>query len=175
MALHDFNLLISTSRGNEGNACSETWFLLGEIGDREAVVEKTDVVGLIAAKTRLDPFNVVNALRDLLRERPEEFRYILRVIPIEIVVRTDLEEIKRAVDNLSPKILEKESFRVTVEKRHSNLSTHEIIRVAAENIDRRVSLENPDKIILIEVLGRLTGVSIIKPTDILSISKERTR
>lgn len=173
MVLRDFNLLISTSRGNEGNACSEAWFLLGETGDREALVEKTDIVGLIVVKTVLDPFKVIEHLRRMLNERPEEFRYVLRVIPIELVTRTNLDEIEKAVAKHSSKILEGETFRVTVEKRHSDLSTSEIIRAAAHSIERKVDLETPDKIVLIQVLGRLTGISIIRPTDMLSITKEK--
>ena len=173
MVMEDFNLLISTSRGNENNACSEIWFLLGELGDRESLVDKTEVSGLIVAKTNLDPFKAVEGLRNLLKERPWEFRYVLKVLPIEIVVRTRIEEIKRAAAKLHHKILENETFRVTVEKRHSNISTRDLIEAAVENLDRKVDLSNPDKIILIEVLGRLTGISVIKPNDILSVPKEK--
>ena len=173
MVLRDFNLLISTSRGNEGKACSEAWFLLGEIGDRESLVEKTTVVGLIVAKTVLDPFKVIEEFRRMLKERPEEFRYILRVIPMELLTRTNLDEIEKAVAKLSSKIFEGQTFRVTVEKRHSDLSTNEVIRTAASGVARNVDLKNPDKIVLIEVLGRLTGISIIRPNDILSIAKEK--
>jgi len=173
MVMEDFNLLISTSRGNENNACSEIWFLLGELGDRESLVDRTEVSGLIVAKTNLDPFKAVEGLRNLLKERPWEFRYILKVLPIEIVARTRIDEIKKAVAKLHHKILENETFRVTVEKRHSNISTRDLIEVAVENLDRKVDLSNPDKIILIEVLGRLTGISVIKPNDILSVTKEK--
>lgn len=173
MVMEDFNLLISTSRGNENNACSEIWFLLGELGDREALVDRTDVAGLVVAKTNLDPFKAIEGLRSLLKERPWEFRYVLRVVPVEVVVRTRIEEIGRAATSLHHKILENESFRVTVEKRHSDISTRDIIEAAVKNLNRRVDLENPDKIILIEVLGRLTGVSVIKPNDILSVTKEK--
>ena len=166
-------MLISTSRGNEDDACSEAWFLLGEIGDRESLVEKTKILGLTVAKTILDPFKVVEAFRRILGERPEEFRYNLRVIPVELVVRTDLDEVKEAVARLSSKILESETFRVTVEKRHTTLSTSEVIEAVAADIDKKVDLENPDKVILIEVLGRLTGVSVIRPMDVLSVAKER--
>jgi len=171
--MEDFNLLVSTSKGNENNACSEIWFLLGELGDREALVDRTEVSGLIVAKTKLDPFKVVEGLRKILRERPWEFRYVLKVIPIEIVVRTRIDEIKRAAASLHHKILENEKFRVTIEKRHSDISTKDIINAAVENLNRKVDLNNPDKIILIEVLGRLTGISIIKPNDILSVTKEK--
>ncbi|RLI36598.1 RNA methyltransferase [Candidatus Bathyarchaeota archaeon] len=173
MYIEDFNLLISTARGNEAEACSEAWFLLGEVGDREALVDRTEVTGLVVAKTKLDPFEAIRGLRNILKERPEEFRYILKVIPIEVVTRTSLERIRDAVRRLAPKIREGETFRVTVEKRHTELPTMEIIKAAASDIDRKVNLENPDKIVLIEVLGRLTGISIIEPDDILSVVKER--
>jgi len=173
MVLEDFNLLISTFKGNENNACSEIWFLLGELGDREALVDKTEVAGLVVAKTRLDPFKIIEGLREILRERPWEFRYVLKVIPIEVVVRTRIDEIKRAAASLHHKVQENETFRVTIEKRHSEISSREIIEAAVENLNRKVDLNNPDKIILIEVLGRLTGVSVIRPTDILSVVKEK--
>jgi tRNA acetyltransferase TAN1 len=171
--LKDFNLLITTSRGNEEDACSEIWYLLGEIGDSAAKVDKTGITGLIAAKSAFDPFKVVEKLRQILKERPYEFRYTLRVIPIEKVVRTDLGEIERTVTELASKIKENESFRVTVEKRFTDMSTKDIIEAAAANVERKVDLSSPDKIILVEVVGGLTGISVIKPKQILVVTKEK--
>ncbi|MDH5783238.1 MAG: THUMP domain-containing protein [Candidatus Bathyarchaeota archaeon] len=173
MVLKDFNLLITTSRGNEEDACSEIWYLLGEIGDSAVKVDKTGITGLIAAKTAFDPFEVIEKFRKILKERPYEFRYTLRVIPIEKVVRTDLGEIERVTTGLASKIKENESFRVTVEKRFTDTSTKDIIEAAAANIERKVDLSNPDKIILIEVVGALTGISIIRPEQILAVMKEK--
>ncbi len=173
MVLADFNLLVSTSRGYENDACSELWFLLGEIGDQQALVERSGVSGLIVAKTALGPFRVVKDLRRMVKDRPWEFRYTLKVVPIEAVVRTKLEDIGGASLSLSAKISKEETFRVTVEKRHTELPTKEIVEAVAEGIDRKVDLENPDKIVLVQVVGGLTGVSIIRPNDILSVAKER--
>jgi tRNA acetyltransferase TAN1 len=174
MVASDFNLIISTPRGYENDACSEIWFLLGEIGDRESIVEKSGVSGLIVAKTVLSPFKVVEGLRKMLKEQPWEFRHTFRVIPVEVVVHTRLEEIRKASLEISSKVLDNETFRVTVEKRHTTLSTREIIEAVAEDIDKKVDLDNPDKIVLVEVLGGLTGVSVIKPKDILSVAKEKS-
>lgn len=171
--LKDFNLLITTARGNEENACSEIWYLLGELGDSAVVIDKTGISGLVAARTSLNPFEVIEKLRILLKERPYEFRYTLRVIPIEKVVRTTLEDIEKTSVELSSKIREKETFRVSVEKRFSELPTERIVGVVAANIERRVSLEKPDKIALIEIVGKFTGISVIKPSDIVSVTKER--
>ena len=171
--LRDFNLLVTTRRGDEDNACSEIWYLLKEIGDEAAEVDKTGVSGLIAVKSSFNPFEVIAKFREILKERPYEFRYSLRIIPIEKVIRTDLNEISRIATELASKIGKNESFRVTVEKRFTKTSSRDIIEAAASNIDRKVNLTNPDKILLIEVIGGLTGISIIKPDDILSTTKEK--
>jgi tRNA acetyltransferase TAN1 len=172
--LKDFNLLVTTARGNEEDACSEIWYLIGQIGDSANKVEKTGITGLIAVKTELNPFRIIEEFRKILNDRPFEFRYAFRVIPVERVVHTEVVEIQKTVQELSNKINEDETFRVTVEKRFTTTSTRDIIEAAASNIQRRVDLHNPNKIILIEVVGGLTGVSIVKPEEILSIVKERT-
>ncbi|MEM3550255.1 MAG: THUMP domain-containing protein [Candidatus Bathyarchaeia archaeon] len=171
--LRNFNLLATTYRGSEDEACSELWYLLKEVEDQNPVVEKTGVAGLIAAKTTLNPFEVIMKLRLILRERPYEFRYTLRILPVEKVVRTEINEIRRAAEELSAKIGENETFRVTVEKRFTEISTKEIIEAAASKIERKVNLNNPNKIFLIEVIGGLTGISVIKTDDILSVVKEK--
>ncbi|HKZ93727.1 MAG TPA: THUMP domain-containing protein [Candidatus Bathyarchaeia archaeon] len=174
MLLKDFNLLVTTARGMEEDACSEIWYLIGEMGDREVKVDKTGITGLIAAKTVLNPFTVIEKLRTVLKERPSDLRYILRAIPVEKVVHTNLAKIKQAVTELADRISLKETFRVTVEKRFTSIQTRDLIEAAAANIKRKVNLAKPNKIILIEVVGGFTGVSIVKPEDIFSTAKERT-
>jgi tRNA acetyltransferase TAN1 len=171
--LNDFNLLVTTSRGNEEDLCSEIWYLLRELGDEAVQVEKAGITGLITVKTSLSPFEAIKKLRDVLEKRPWEFRYTLRVIPIEIVVQTNLEEVQRAAAGLASKIGEDETFRVTVEKRFTDLSSKEVVEAAAANVERKVNLEKPDKIIIVEVVGRLTGISVIEPGDMLSVAKEK--
>jgi len=171
--LRDFNFLVTTFRGGEADACSEIWYVLGEIGDSAAKVDKTGVSGLIAAKASFDPLETVEKLRVILHERPYEFRYSLRIIPIQKVVRTDLGEIERIVTELASEIGKDETFRVTVEKRFSSISSRDIIEAAAANIERKVDLANPDKLVLIEVVGGFTGVSVLKPSDIISVVKEK--
>ncbi len=172
--INGFNLIATTSRGNERPMCNELLFLLkDELGDVEAQAAKTKIRGLIVAKTTLNPVTVIERFHEILKDRPYEFRYALRILPIEKVVPTDLEEIKKATKELAAKIGEKESFRVTVEKRFSSLHTKDLIEAAAGDLDRKANLENPDKILLIEVLGALTGLSVLRPSDILAVVKEK--
>jgi tRNA acetyltransferase TAN1 len=169
-----FNLLATTSRGNERAMINEILFMLKEeLGDIEAQAAKTKIRGLIVAKTTLDPCTVIEKFRDIIKERPYEFRYALRILPIDKVVPTDLEEIKKATAELAKKIGENETFRVTIEKRFTTLHSKELIEAAVGEIKNKANLENPDKIMLIEVLGALTGLSLLKPNDILAVIKEK--
>lgn len=171
--LEDFNLLVTTSRGYEKHARFELSLLLEQVGEPSPIIQRTGVSGLIAAKTSIDTFEAIKQLRTLLLSHPYEFRYILRIIPIEKVVRTDLELVQQAVVELMPKIGEDETFRVTVEKRFTTIHTKDIIEKVAANIKRKVDLTQPDRVILIEIVGGFTGVSIAKPESILSVLKEK--
>ena len=171
--LTEFNLVVSTSRGNEKNTCSEMWYLLGEVGDRGSNIETTSVIGLVVARTKLDPIKAVQGLRALYRERPWEFKYMLKAVPIQRVVPAQLSEIESGAVAVANGIAKNERFRVTVEKRHTPLSSKSIIDVVAKRIDRVVDLETPDKILLIEIIGELAGLAVLKPNEILSIEKEK--
>jgi len=154
--------------------CNELLYLLkDELGDAQAETSKTKIKGLIVAKTTQDPCATIEKLRAILKERPYEFRYALRILPIERVVPTDLEEIKRATAELAAGIGENETYRVTVEKRFTAIHSKDFIEAAASDIKRKADLKNPDRILLIEVVGALTGVSLLKPSDILAVGKEK--
>jgi tRNA acetyltransferase TAN1 len=171
--LDDFNLVISTSRGNERNTCSEMWYLLGEVGDRGSAIETTSVIGLVIAKTKLDPIKAIRDLRTLLKERPWEFKYTLKLVPVQKVIDAQLEKIEQAALDLAVRIGRKEKFRITVEKRHTDLSSKTLIDTVAKGIERTVDLESPDRVLLIEVIGQLAGVALIEPEDILSVEREK--
>jgi len=173
--LKDFNLVVSTSRGNERNTCSEMWYLLGEVGDRGSSVEPTPAIGLVVAKTKLEAVKAVHDLRTLLKERPWEFKYTLRLVPIQSVSDAKLDAIQTSALALAQKVGEKETFRITVEKRHTSLSSKTIIDTIAKKIDRKVDLETPDKVLMIDVIGDLAGVALIKPDDVLSVEREKRK
>jgi tRNA acetyltransferase TAN1 len=53
------------------------------------------------------------------------------------------------------------------------MHSKDIIEAAVGDITAKVDLHNPDWIMQIEVLGSLTGVSVIKPSDVLAVVKEK--
>lgn len=173
--IRDFNLLATTEIYSQSEGCSELWMLLRAVGDEEPAVDRSPVRGLVTARTTLDPVEAVGRLRGELHERPEFFRVLLRVIPVEKVVQTSLDEIVEATGALAERISSDESYRITLEKRRTGLRSREVIDAVAGGINRRVNLEEPNWVVLIEVVGRLTGVSVIRPEGLLNVQKERAR
>ncbi len=172
--LSDFNILATTARGNERQMIYEILYLLKDaLGDQTAEASKTGVRGLIVARTLLNPCEVIVKFKDILRERPYEFRYALRIIPVEKVVETSVENMTLAAEELAKRINENDSFRITVEKRFTTMHSKEIIDAVAMRISRRVDLDKPDWVLLIEIVGRFTGLSLVKPELILSVPKEK--
>ena len=172
--IRDFNILATTEPHSRSEACSELWMLLRAVGDETPAVDRSPVKGLITAKTNLDPIEAIGRLRAEFREDPDRFRVLLRIIPVETRVRTDPNSIAETAGKMAERIGEVESFRITVEKRRTDLRSLEVIDAVAEGIDRRVDLDEPDWIVLVEIVGKVTGISVIRPEGLLNVQKERT-
>ena len=167
------NLIVTCSRHLEGDTEDELIDILEELGDSDVKISVSSMSGIITVQTKLDPIEVVRKMKETLLDEPWSIRYCLRVIPVQKVVETNIEEIEKTISSMSDQIEEKESYRILIEKRNSDISSKEIITKIANGIKNKVSLDFPDKIILIEILGIVTGISILKKSDILSLEKTK--
>jgi len=173
--LEEFNLLVACPRDRERAARSEIQYFIGDLmEDSELKVRNTHISGLLTCYTSLDPFEVVHKLREFALENPYQFRFAIRFTPIEKCVESDIDAIKGAARNLLEKIGEDETFRVTVRRRHTNLENMDVVVAVASEINRKVDLDNPDKIVLVEIVSDTTGISVLDDeTDFLSIMTMR--
>lgn len=167
------NLIITCARHLESDTRQEILNILDKIGDSEPKITITNMSGILTAETKLDPIEVVKKIKEMILDEPWCIRYSLRIIPIQKTTETNLESIEDEITNLIKLISAEESYRISIEKRNSDISSQELISRIAKKIKNKVSLEFPDKVILIEILGNKTGIAIVKKTDILSIEKTK--
>lgn len=165
--------MVTCARHFEGETRAEISSILEEIGDSDPQITITEMSGILTVKTRIDPKDIVKKIHEKIEDEPWAMRYTLRVIPIFATVNTDAESITKAVMEQINKLKAEDTYRITVEKRHSDISSGEIITQIANQIKNKVSLEKYDWIILVQVLGKISGVSILKDEDILSVEKEK--
>ena len=172
----NFNLLVTTYRHREYDAVDELNVILQHFSIDAQMIEIQNVSGIILALVNLNPFELIPKFKGLLIEEPWQFRYILRVIPIERTLSTNLKNIEREIEALSmEKIRINDSFRISVEKRHTSTRSKDIIPSIANKFVNKVSLENPDWIILIEIIGNKTGISVLKEIDIFNSIMEKRK
>jgi tRNA acetyltransferase TAN1 len=161
---------VTSAKGLEAKASAEFKEIALLSGIRKVVIDRSAYDGVIEVDVE-NPKALLSFLTDFVRSEPFRVRYILRVIPIDKVVDTKVEDIVKAVKELSSFIGPGESFRITIEARDSPYPDRQLIEALADAVDRKVSLDSPDKIVLLEIFGEYSGVSVISPHDIVSIQK----
>ena len=83
--------------------------------------------GILTAETKLEPIEVVRKIKEMLLDEPWSVRYCLRIIPIQKMIETKVEEIEKTVAEMSEQISDGETYRIAIEKRNSDLTSKEII------------------------------------------------
>jgi tRNA acetyltransferase TAN1 len=167
------NLIITCQRNLEELTISEIQNILERLGDTDAVIEKTMFSGIIQIKTKLDNMKILDDFKEIIEDEPWLIKYCSRIIPIQEECESKLDEIRNKVIGLSDIIKKNDTYRITIEKRQSSLHNKEIISKIADSLSNKVSLENSDWEIIIQILRNKTGISIIPPNSILSVHKEK--
>lgn len=167
------NLIITCPRHFEEEASEEVKRILIELGDQEPKIIISSMPGILTGITSLNPIESIEKIREKILDEPWSVRYCLRIIPIQGVCKTNIKEIEDEVLKRIGVIKSEDSYRITIEKRNSKVSSDEIISKIAKNILNRVSLDSPDWVILIEIIGDEAGVSVIRNNNILSVEKTK--
>jgi len=155
-------LLVTVPGGREGDAALELEWALGD-----AKVRRTKWRGVLIVRTSLDKNDALEKVREF------ETTAIFKVIPIERFVESKKEKILEEAFQLAREyIKEGDSFAVRCKRRGNWISSGKEIEIELgakikENLKARVDLTNPDWYVWIEVLGKKSGISVIKPEEIV--------
>ena len=167
------NLLVTCARNLETETKNEIGKILGEIGDQEPEILNVGMRGILMVNTNIESSKIITWVKDKVVEEPWFIRYCLRMIPIQTITETDMSKITENVTELKNVIKQNDSYRITIEKRNTDMSSTEIITEIAKIFPNEVSLNQPDWVILIEILGDKTGISILKDSEMFSLDKAK--
>jgi tRNA acetyltransferase TAN1 len=165
-------MLVSFRRWEYWPAIGEIKRVLREMGDETPIVKGTLARGMMGVKTALNPREVIKEVRRRFEADPFFLESTIKWVPIDSWSASDMEDMKKSIEGLKGNILPGEKWGMKVEKRRYTLHhSIEIIKELAELIDEKVDLENPDKIVRIEILGKNAGISVLRPDEIFSTMK----
>ena len=167
------NLIITCARSLESETKNEISKILDELGDQEPEILNVGMRGILMVNTIIEPSKIIDYVKNKIIEEPWLIRYCLRIIPIQMITETEIDKIKQNVIKLKDTIQKNDSYRITIEKRNTSISSNEIITEIAKIFPNKVSLNQPDWIILIEILGNETGISVLKDEELFSLDKSK--
>ena len=168
----DYNILATTEKITMSGASSQLWMNLRAIGDPEPKVNRSRIKGIVTAETTLDPIEAIIKLREHMTQDTRRYDKLFRVFPVVAKVPSTIEAIVEEVVKQAVIIEEGQKYRITLEKRDTEFRSLEIIGPVAMAIEREVDLTNPDWVVLIEMMGKMTGVSVMPPEGMLNVQKE---
>jgi len=167
------NLIITCARNLESETKNEIRKILDELGDQEPEILNVGMRGILMANTVIEPSKIIDYVKNKIIEEPWLIRYCLRIIPIQRMTDTEIDKIKQNVIKLKNTIQKNDSYRITIEKRNTSISSSEIITEVAKIFPNKVSLNQPDWVVLIEIIGYETGISILKNDGMFSLDKAK--
>ena len=167
------NLIVTCARNLESETKNEIKKILDELGAQEPEILNVGMRGILMVNTIIEPSKIIDWVKNKIIEEPWLIRYCLRLIPIQRMTETEIDKITQNVIKLKYTIQKNDSYRITIEKRNTSISSNEIITEVAKIFPNKVSLNQPDWIILIEILGNKTGISILKNDELFSLDKAK--
>jgi len=152
-------LLVTAPPGREGDAILELEWALGEVR-----VRGTDWRGVLLAEMPLSRDEALKRLREF------ETQAIQRVVPLDVVLPSKWEEIEKAVLELGKDISGTFAVRAKV-RGNKKLSQRELeVKLGSLLVERynlKVNLSEPDYTVLVEVLGKKTGIGLVRKGEVL--------
>ncbi len=157
------HLLVTTPTARQFDGIWEIeWALEGEIFE----IKKTKFKGVLLVKCK-------NAKKAAEMIKDYETSAIHRVLPFDRYINTDMNLINvEATDVAISKIFKSDTFAVRCKKRGKvNFKSQDIEKEIGakivESTNAKVNLEDPDVKVIIQIIDKKTGISVLKKDEII--------
>lgn len=142
----------------------------GEVED----IERSSINGVFCVSISGNPKELVKAIREEMQDAPEMLSHTFHWVPIDAWVKAEEGIMIEAVKEAANGIGENESWMMHVHKRHHPKHSEELMLTLTEPIQKgKVDLKHPDKIIAVEVLGGMAGISLLNGDELINANKLR--
>jgi tRNA(Ser,Leu) C12 N-acetylase TAN1 len=169
-----YNLLVTFHGNQKGHSEREVRERLTELGAYVERLETCEVEGVFLIQAGGDAKVLVSQLKRLCHEDPVGFQYTHHWVPIESWVGSRKETIREAAEEMGKGIGESETWMMHLHKRHFDEHYDDLIAYLTDPLNRgTVDLEDPDRILAVEILGMNTGLSLLTRHELLDVNKVR--
>ncbi|KQM11924.1 hypothetical protein AOA80_05405 [Methanomassiliicoccales archaeon RumEn M1] len=173
--MRDYNVLVTYHPNEKAEAQKEVATVLRDAGIRLEDMIESIVPGLLHLRVEGDGRSQMKKLHDFALRFPEVFRHTHRWTPIEQWLRSTPEAMISAARTLGERIGEDERWKLSLNKRlYEDAGTKELVRMLADQINAGpVDLQDPQKVLVVEIVGEYAGFSLLSPDEYLDVNEAR--
>lgn len=168
-------ILVGCNTAKERDGMSELWHVLIKYCNITPIEAfELPIRGLYLIAIVENPIEIVALIGSIVEEKKFDFQICRKIIPIDQMIESSLDLLTERISPYLEKIPKKAQWRITVNRRHTNLKKAAIIEKIAQlpKVPKgRVNLSNPDWEIIIEVFGRWIGFSVCPANSVLKIAE----
>jgi tRNA acetyltransferase TAN1 len=166
------NLLVTFHQYEKGHAETEMRARLKDVGAYIESIQPTNVEGVFEVLVGDDPKKIVADIRQLCLDDPGLFSYTHHWVPIERWIPQDTEEMVKITSEFGKHISHNERWMLHLHKRHIGIHSSDLIdRLTVPIQEGIVDLKNPQKIVIVELMGDRAGMSLVRCDELLDVNK----
>ncbi len=167
------NLIVTFDPNHRGTAELELREVLKQAGEKPQIGQ-TEIEGLFKVAVS-NARQAVAKIRSLCRSNPNLFSVTHHFTPIDHWCPSDVPAMQKLIKQASAGIGQDEKWKMGLNKRHwDKLEGVQLIIKLTDVVDRKtVDLDNPDKIVQVEIIGKEAGIALLTPKDLLDVAKEK--
>ena len=163
----DANLLVTHEPSHAGSAKEEVEKALKAI-KQKAKFLKSDVEGVF--KLRVANARKIAKSLSKLKSKKGMFEHTAYWVPIDKWVAANVKAMQKEIKKLQKGIKKTEKWKMDLHKRHFDMGSTELIIKLTEAVDKpKVDLENPQKIIEVQIMGKKAGIALLNKDEILIV------
>jgi tRNA(Ser,Leu) C12 N-acetylase TAN1 len=169
-----YNLLVTFHPNQAGTAEMEVRNRIEGAGYTIEHMEHSCVNGVFCIEVNGDAKELIKSIRREFMDAPEMLYHTFHWVPVDTWVEATEEAMIEAVKEAAEGIGDRESWKMHVHKRHHPKHSEDLMLVLTDPILKgKVDLRHPQKIIAVEVLGPMAGISLLENDQIIDVNQLR--
>jgi len=164
------NLLVTFDPTHQESALKEISELLNSVKEKADVIKADEGVAEILVK---DAKKAVRELSKISVKSIDKFGHTFHWIPIEKWCKNSIDEMQKVIKGFVKDIKQNEKWKMDLKVRKVKEKPDEIklILKLTEAVDRpNVDLQNPEKIVKVEVIGNKAGLALLGKDELLNVA-----
>jgi tRNA(Ser,Leu) C12 N-acetylase TAN1 len=169
-----YNLLVTFHPNQAGLAEREVRKRVEDVGGQVEDIERSSIDGVFCVRLAGEAKEIVSALHSEFQETPEMLVHTYHWVPIDVWVEANEDAMIDTVKDLAEGIGENDKWMMHVHKRHHPKHSEELMLTLTGPISKgKVDLKRPEKIIAVEVLGGMAGLSLLAKDQLINVNRLR--